>query len=299
MAAAAGVAIDVARRWKASLVAKGLVNTSPRVVPGIGRRADIHDLSGLFARLEALALEEALAEAHADLPVAAYHQGPATIPQLSTGRPELAGRGPPTKSTARAPTASWGRDPTITWGRAPTMRTGETETISRKPDREPDRRTQQSEPGSTTNLIAATRPEEYSQADGSALEHQERARTGQDRAGPTGYFDPGIASAIERHVAEFGDDDVDRTNEAVHHLWWNTKLPRRSVHRALKRAYYATRAKQRDGMIRSWPMAYYLGAVVNALAAACEEAGLPPPAGWKAPAGAPARGRRRAGGATG
>ena len=121
----------------------------------------------------------------------------------------------------------------------------------------------------------------------------------QDRGGRRGYCDAGIASLVERHGAEFGDDDSDRTLTTVHHLWWNTRLPRRSAHRALKQAYYATRAKQRDGAIRSRPMAYYMGAVVNALAAACEEAGRPPPPGWKALANAPATGQRRARGAAG
>jgi hypothetical protein len=56
------------------------------VVAGIGRRADVHDLSRLFARLEALVLEEEMAKARGDLPDVRYHEGLATIPPLSPDR---------------------------------------------------------------------------------------------------------------------------------------------------------------------------------------------------------------------
>jgi len=79
VATAAGVHITIARRWKAGLLAKGLLATTARGRPGGGRLADLHDLSGLFARLEALMLQEELAEARAArqeaLPRPRYHGG--------------------------------------------------------------------------------------------------------------------------------------------------------------------------------------------------------------------------------
>ena len=54
--------------WKQSLVRKGYLTATPRTVPGIGRRADYCDLSGLFAALERLVLAEAVEQARGDLP---------------------------------------------------------------------------------------------------------------------------------------------------------------------------------------------------------------------------------------
>ena len=298
VAAAAGVDVAVARRWKASLIRKGLLTTRTRSAPSGGRLADLHDLSGLFARLEALVCEEELTRARGDLPAPTFHRGLSTIPQLSTGRPNLCVGGERTKSTGGAGRYGQG-DPGADVRGAPAKSSDETEPDSKVPDAEPKPRAQITESDSTTNRAAAPRPDRYSQTDDSMMQGNEDVGASEDRGSPPGYCDAGIASLVERHGAEFGDDDVDRTNDTVHHLWWNTRLPRRSVHRALKQAYYATRAKQRDGMIRSRPMAYYLGAVVNALAAACEETGLPPPPGWKSPADAPATGRGRARGAAG
>jgi hypothetical protein len=91
VAEAAGAHPDIVRRWKSSLQTKGYLVCKPRVVPGVGRRADEHDLSRLFAALEALAEEEethkALDQMRDDLPAAQYSRGMADVPQLSTGRP--------------------------------------------------------------------------------------------------------------------------------------------------------------------------------------------------------------------
>jgi len=102
----AGVHTGVVRRCKASLEAKGYLVCRARVVPGIGRRSDEHDLSRLFAALEALALEEetqkALDQVRGDLPDAQFHRGLATTPQLSTGRPVKKMRARPNEKV-RAP----------------------------------------------------------------------------------------------------------------------------------------------------------------------------------------------------
>ena len=47
-----GVHTGVVRRWKASLEAKGYLVCRARVVPGVGRRDDEHDLSRLSRRLK-------------------------------------------------------------------------------------------------------------------------------------------------------------------------------------------------------------------------------------------------------
>ena len=91
VAEAAGAHPDIVRRWKSSLQTKGYLLCRPRIVPGVGRRADEHDLSRLFAALEALAEEEethkAFDQIRGDLPAAQYRHGMADVPQLSTGRP--------------------------------------------------------------------------------------------------------------------------------------------------------------------------------------------------------------------
>ena len=75
--------------WKQSLVRKGYLTATPRTVPGIGRRADYCDLSGLFAALERLVLAEAVEQARGDLPHPLFEiRGLSTV---STGRGTLLG----------------------------------------------------------------------------------------------------------------------------------------------------------------------------------------------------------------
>ncbi len=82
-----GVTQRMARNWKASLIRKGYLHCSPRVVPGVGRRADEHDLTGLYAALESVALEQEavrpLNEARR-VPAPIYH----VVPRLSPARTE-------------------------------------------------------------------------------------------------------------------------------------------------------------------------------------------------------------------
>lgn len=92
VAEAAGVHLTVARRWKASLEAKGYLVARRRMLAHIGRGADEHDLSRLFAALERLAEEEqtrkALDQVRGELPTRVYAaDGLTDVPQLSTGDP--------------------------------------------------------------------------------------------------------------------------------------------------------------------------------------------------------------------
>jgi hypothetical protein len=86
---ATGAANRSVRDWKASLVAKGFLVTRPRGRAG-GRGADEHDLSKLFAALEAIAVEDeverATDQARRQLPAPTYYRGGLT------GVPQLAGR---------------------------------------------------------------------------------------------------------------------------------------------------------------------------------------------------------------
>lgn len=91
VAQSVGVSERIVRTWKKALVKKGFLKCSPRVVPGVGRRADEHDLSGLYAALEGLMLEDETHRPLADtraFPEAMYHGQLSTIPRLSTDRPE-------------------------------------------------------------------------------------------------------------------------------------------------------------------------------------------------------------------
>ena len=76
-------------------------------------------------------------------------------------------------------------------------------------------------------------------------------------------------------------------------VWWNSALPRARFQAALKQAYYATRGRRRDGQITGRPMTYYFGILDNAVVAACEEAGLPPPRRPSSPAHSKPRARSR------
>jgi hypothetical protein len=138
VADAAGVHTEVARRWKASLLAKRFISCKPRIVPGIGRRADEYDLSGLFAALEALALEEEtqkkLDELRGDLPAPTFHVGsiPAT-PQLSTGRPNRKLRSRTNETVGAGANANVGAPPAKRLGRGPAKAPVEVEAAPRVP----------------------------------------------------------------------------------------------------------------------------------------------------------------------
>jgi hypothetical protein len=78
------------RDWRSSIVKKGYLVLHARGntgSPGGGRLSDEHDLSPLFATLEALALEETIQQAtlqpRRDLPAPTYFCGMSSVPQLA------------------------------------------------------------------------------------------------------------------------------------------------------------------------------------------------------------------------
>src|SRR4051794_17280789 len=88
--------------WKQSLIRKGYLVATPRTVPGIGRRADYCDLSGLFSALERLVLAQAGEQARGDLPLPPYEIG--TLSPGSTGRSTLLGAPRSTENDAAGST---------------------------------------------------------------------------------------------------------------------------------------------------------------------------------------------------
>ena len=284
VAAAAGVHITIARRWKAGLVARGLLTTAARGRPGGGRLADLHDLSGLFAQLEALKLEEELAEARAArqdaLPAPRFHGGLPTVPQLSTSPSRKNARvkaSDNARVNPRTNTRSSGAK-TLGVNRAPTL--DERDAVDKNPEREAGSRTRSQEAGNTTDRVAAARPVGYPQATGSQADAATTDRHNGEPVAPrhapaTGYVDDSVTYLVEEHGREFGDDHPARSVERAHHVWWNSALPRSRFQAALKQAYYATHGRLRDGQIAGRPMAYYFGVLDNAVVAACAEAGLP------------------------
>ena len=278
VAAAAGVHITIARRWKASLVARGFLAATARGRPGGGRLADLHDLSGLFAHLEALMLEEELAAARAarqeGLPAPRFHGGLPSVPQFPTAPPSKSARVKASEN-ARHKTSENARvagAKTLGSKRAPML--DETEPGYQNPEREPGPRNRREESG-TTNRAAATRPVGYPQGTWAADDHREAGGFAAAGAAGAGYVDDSVSYLVEEHGREFGDDHPAHSIERAHHVWWNSALPRARFQAALKQAYYATRGRLRDGQIAGRPMAYYFGVLENAVVAACEEAGLP------------------------
>jgi hypothetical protein len=275
IADAAGVHSGVVRRWKASLEAKGYLMCRARVIPGVGRRADEHDLSRLFAALEALALEEetqkALDKVRGDLPDAQYHRGLSTTPQLSAGRPGKKMRARPHENAGAGTGENAGAPPAKVRRPAPAKTPGEIEPGYTEPFNRV-----RSEISSEENdqRASASRSDDSVPIATSNIELKS-----EDDVAP-GYFDDGIAQYIQEWGVEFGDDDQQRSTERAHRLWWNSKLERWRFHNAMKAARHATQARLAKGQIGSRPMAYFFAVLAGAAADQCMKAGLPLPRGW-------------------
>ncbi len=90
VAAGVGCARRRVQVWKQELIARGFLRAIPRYVPGLGRRADTWDLSGLFAALESLYMQEqsqaALDKVRNDLPPPSFPLGVSILSTQSTHR---------------------------------------------------------------------------------------------------------------------------------------------------------------------------------------------------------------------
>jgi hypothetical protein len=276
VAEAVGAHADIVRRWKSSLQTKGYLVCKPRIVPGVGRRADEHDLSGLFAALEALAEEEethkALDQIRSDLPIAQYRRGMADVPQLSTGRPRKNTQARAGENTGAGAGKNTGAPPTKTPSRDPVKTPDEIELR----DAEDTNRKRPKRPSSETGRLgaAAPRPEHWDMGtdDSSSMDIAEAA---------PGYLDDGITSYIVEWGTELGDDDTERSLERAHRMWWNSKLERGRFHNAMKAAKHVTLTRMASGQVGGRPMAYFFGVLAGAAADQCVRAGLPMPRGWE------------------
>lgn len=349
VADAAGVHYEVARRWRSSLETKGYLCCRHRSLPGVGRRADEHDLSGLFAQLETLAEEEQAQRLRqkmsADLPPRQYQRGIATTPQLPRGRSKkLATRGneivesAPNVPVSRLDENAGARSNEIVESGVHEIvesrvhenagaRLDENAGRKRRRLQEPGSenstvRTQSQELERDNRALAAARPgfsmteteRGPTQAYDAGSPHEEPATTSsplgelaiETAAAPTapseetaarsleetvaadplvvaleatraepGAWDDGIVAYLDEWAVEFADDDAGSSVQRAHRMWWNSGLDRDAFHRAMKRAYYATRSRQRQSAINGPPTAYLFGVLAGAIADERMKLGLP------------------------
>jgi hypothetical protein len=210
--------------WKQSLIRKGYLVATPRTVPGIGRRADYCDLSGLFAALERLVLTEAVEQARGDLPLPLYNTG--ALSTVSTGRSTLLGASRSTESGAADSTDTGAPRRTVRGAERSTVRGARRKDLTEDRGKEPgspDPARQRSEAISGS----ATRPT------GSAPELEE------------------LSVRIEAYGREFRDDDPARSRARAHHVWWNSGLPRGRFLTLVEQARDLTREQVSRGKVKS------------------------------------------------
>jgi hypothetical protein len=276
---ATGAAERSVRDWKASVITKGFLTIRTRGRAGGGRGADEHDLSKLFAALEALALEEQIQRAADDarqqLPTPTYFSGMANVPQVGVrgSRKLQTERARPHASKAaenRRINAAENRRANLPEPAAINLPVParEEEVVNQKPLTEA---TYEEETG-----LAAARPDRRAAARLEPSQGEIGINVDHDREDGPGYQDDGICLYIEQWGPELSDDDSQRSVERAHHLWWNSKLPRWRFHNAMKAALHATQAKVEAGRVQGSPMAYFFALLRTTASDECRKEGLPP-----------------------
>jgi hypothetical protein len=211
--------------WKQSLILKGYLVATPRTVPGIGRRADYCDLSGLFAALERLVLTEAVEQARGDLPMPLFEIG--RLSTLSTGRSTLLGASRSTENGAVDDTES-GASRRTARGAERGTRTGARNRVQREEDGlktpDPAKSDQQTSPATSGSAPRATE---------SSVESED------------------LAALVERSGTDFRDDDPHRSRARAHHIWWNSGLPRAQFLSLVEMARERTLEQISRGRVRS------------------------------------------------
>lgn len=185
--------------WKQSLVRKGYLVATPRTVPGIGRRADYCDLSGLFAALERLILAEAVEQARGDLPLPLFETG--GLSTVSTGRSTLLG-------APRSPEN----------GAVDTPEIGAPRSTARGARR-----------GTATGARNRDQREEMDEEPGPVKPTRQRSAATSGGAARTTQSSPeseDLIALVEQCGRDFRDDDPTRSRARAHHIWWNAGLPR-------------------------------------------------------------------------
>ena len=185
--------------WKQSLIQKGYLVATPRTVPGIGRRADYCDLSGLFSALERLVLAEAVEQARGDLPLPLFESG--GLSTVSTGRSTLVGAPRSTENgAADSPERGAPR------GTAQGARRGTARGARNKAQREEiDAEARSGKPAQQRSSATS----------GSATRTTQASTESED-----------LIARIEQCARDFRDDDPARSRARAHHIWWNSGLPR-------------------------------------------------------------------------
>ena len=213
--------------WKQSLIQKGYLTATPRTVPGIGRRADYCDLSGLFAALERLVLAEAVEQARGDLPQPAFEIG--GLSTVSTGRSTLLGA-PRSTENGAADNPDIGASRSTARGAQRSTSKGARNRSQREEipaeDARPVKPARQI--SSTATSGGAARPTAQSNVESADLSAQ-----------------------IERCSREFRDDDPSRSNARAHHVWWTSGLPRGRFLTLVELARERTVAQVSRGRVRS------------------------------------------------
>ena len=209
--------------WKQSLIRKGYLVATPRTVPGIGRRADYCDLSGLFAALERLVLAEAVEQARGDLPLPLFETG--GLSTVSTGRSTLLGAPRSTEN-----------------GAADVPEIGAPRSTARGARR-----------GTASGARNKAQREEIDQESGPAKPARQRSATTSGSAARTTESSPEspeLVARIEQCGRDFRDDDPQRSRARAHHAWWNSGLPRGRFLALVEMARERTLAQISRGRVR-------------------------------------------------
>ncbi len=210
--------------WKQSLIQKGYLVATPRTVPGIGRRADYCDLSGLFSALERLVLAEAVEQARGDLPRPLYEIG--GLSTVSTGRSTL-------KGAPRSTEIGAADDPENGAPRS-------TPSGSRR--------------STTKGARNIVQREEQEEETGNPKPGQQRSSTTSGSAARSTHSSPeseDLVLRIEQCGVEFRDDDPARSRARAHHAWWSSGLPRGRFLSLVDIARERTLAQVGRGKVRS------------------------------------------------
>ena len=211
--------------WKQSLIQKEYLVATPRTVPGIGRRADYCDLSGLFAALERLVLTEAVEQARGDLPTPAFEiSGLSTV---STGRSTLLGA-PRSPENGAADSPKNGAPRRTARGAERGTRTGARNRVQRE-----DADLKMPVPAKTARQRSSTTSGSASRPSASSPESAD------------------LNALVERYGTDFRDDDPPRSQARAHHIWWNSGLPRRRFLTLVEMARERTLEQVSRGRVRA------------------------------------------------
>jgi hypothetical protein len=210
--------------WKQSLIRKGYLVATPRTVPGIGRRADYCDLSGLFAALERLVLAEAVEQARGDLPLPLFEIG--GLSTVSTGRSTLLGAPRSPENGAPSSPETGAARGTAHGSRRSTARGARNRDRTEKvaPEAGSTKPARQSSPATSGSAARPTRP---------------------------GSESDEVVARIEQCGRDFLDDDPARSRARAHHVWWNSGLARGRFLSLLDLARERTLHQISRGQVRS------------------------------------------------